>query len=194
MPKQNVIQKTETLTDVVTTDTSLEYDLKDVDILSIQAVLDVNTPAAATFTAAASDICTAAANGFTTGLKGQASTTTTLPAGLSAATDYFVIVLTANTFKLATSLANALAGTAIDITDAGTGTHTFTPTSVAGGAIKLQKSNDRTNWSDEGSATNVTADATVWLEKDRPGFRYARVHLTLTAGRISGSFNVLAKS
>ena len=194
MPKQNVIQKTETLTDVVTTDTSLEYDLKDVDILSIQAVLDVNTPAAKVFTAAASDVCTASAHGFTTGLKGQASTTTTLPAGLSAATDYFVIVLTANTFKLATSLANALAGTAIDITDAGTGDHTFTPTSIAGGSIKLQKSNDRTNWSDEGSATNVTADSSVWLEKDRPGFRYARVYLTLTAGRMSASVNVLAKS
>src|SRR5262245_47554038 len=34
-----------------------------------------------------------------------------LPAGLTAATDYWVIRTGANTFKLATSLANALAGT-----------------------------------------------------------------------------------
>lgn len=55
----------------------------------------------------------------------QVSTTTTLPAGLSAATDYYVIWVSDLTCKLATSYANAVAGTAIDITDAGTGTHTI---------------------------------------------------------------------
>lgn len=55
----------------------------------------------------------------------QVSTTTTLPAGLSAATNYFVIKVTDTTCKLATSYANAVAGTAINITDAGTGTHTI---------------------------------------------------------------------
>jgi len=55
----------------------------------------------------------------------QVSTTTTLPAGLSAATNYFVIRLTDTTCKLATSYANAVAGTAIDITTTGTGTHTI---------------------------------------------------------------------
>jgi hypothetical protein len=55
----------------------------------------------------------------------QVSSTTTLPAGLSAATNYFVIKVTDLTCKLATSYANAVAGTAIDITDAGTGTHTI---------------------------------------------------------------------
>lgn len=55
----------------------------------------------------------------------QVSTTTTLPGGLSAATDYYVIKLTDTTCKLATSYANAVAGTAIDITTTGTGTHTI---------------------------------------------------------------------
>jgi hypothetical protein len=54
----------------------------------------------------------------------QVSTTTTLPTGLSAATDYFVIRLTDTTCKLATSYANAVAGTAITISSTGTGTHT----------------------------------------------------------------------
>jgi len=54
----------------------------------------------------------------------QVSTTTTLPAGLSAATDYYVIWVSDLTCKLATSYANAVSGTAINITDAGTGTHT----------------------------------------------------------------------
>ena len=55
----------------------------------------------------------------------QVSTTTTLPGGLAAATDYYVIKVTDTTCKLATSYANAVAGTAINITSVGTGTHTI---------------------------------------------------------------------
>ena len=54
------------------------------------------------------------------------TTTTTLPAGLATATDYYYIRVSDSTGKLATSYANAIAGTAINITDAGTGTHTST--------------------------------------------------------------------
>lgn len=60
-----------------------------------------------------------------TGTRVRLTTTTTLPAGLALATDYYVIKLTDSTCKLATSYANAIAGTAINITDAGTGTHTM---------------------------------------------------------------------
>lgn len=63
--------------------------------------------------------------GLLTGTRIQLTTTTTLPAGLSLATDYFVIKVTDTTCRLATSYANAVAGTAIDITTAGTGTHTI---------------------------------------------------------------------
>jgi len=55
----------------------------------------------------------------------QVSSTTTLPAGLSAATNYFTVKVSDTTCKLATSYANAVAGTTIDITSAGTGTHTI---------------------------------------------------------------------
>lgn len=84
-----------------------------------------------TFTAdAGTDICTytSTANfpsNILTGTRVRLTTTTTLPAGLSLATDYYVIKVTDSTFKLATSYANAVAGTAINITDAGTGTHTI---------------------------------------------------------------------
>ena len=47
----------------------------------------------------------------------------TLPAPLVANTTYFAIVVDANTIKLATSEANALANTPVDITSQGTGTH-----------------------------------------------------------------------
>jgi len=60
-----------------------------------------------------------------TGTRVQLTTTTTLPAGLALATNYYVIRVTDSTFKLATTYANAVAGTAINITDAGTGTHTM---------------------------------------------------------------------
>jgi hypothetical protein len=60
-----------------------------------------------------------------TGTRVQLTTTTTLPAGLALATNYYVIKLTDSTCKLATSYANAIAGTAINITSTGTGTHTM---------------------------------------------------------------------
>lgn len=66
-------------------------------------------------------------HGYYTGLKVQVSSSNTLPTGLSASTDYWVINIDSDSFRLATSLANALAGTDIDITGAGTGTMTVTP-------------------------------------------------------------------
>lgn len=79
-----------------------------------------------TFTAdAGSDVCTHSNINLMPYTRVQLTTTTTLPAGLSLATDYYVIKVTDLTCKFATSYANAVAGTAINITDAGTGTHTI---------------------------------------------------------------------
>ena len=85
-----------------------------------------------TFTAdAGTDVCTWTSttnipSNILTGTRVRLTTTTTLPGGLATATDYYVIASSTTTFKLATSYANAVAGTAINITDAGTGTHTVT--------------------------------------------------------------------
>lgn len=49
-----------------------------------------------------------------------------LPTGLSINTDYWLIRVSATTARVATTYANAIAGTAIAFTDAGTGTHTVT--------------------------------------------------------------------
>jgi hypothetical protein len=80
-----------------------------------------------TFTAvAATDVITyASAIAQTVYVAVTFTTTGTLPAGLSLATTYFLITTGATTAKVATTLANAIAGTAIDITDAGTGVHTI---------------------------------------------------------------------
>lgn len=56
------------------------------------------------------------------------SSTTTLPGGLATATDYWWIRTGEKTGKFAASLADALTGTEVDITDAGSGTHTLADT------------------------------------------------------------------
>lgn len=81
------------------------------------------------FTAATTDICTAVAHGLNTGDGPfQLTTSGVLPTGLSLATDYWVIKLTADTFKFATNLANAMAGIAVDISGVGSGLHNITDT------------------------------------------------------------------
>lgn len=71
-------------------------------------------------------LLTAATNDFNTYSKVRFTTTTTLPTGLALATDYWTVRVSATTCRVATSLANAIAGTVIAFTDAGTGTHTMT--------------------------------------------------------------------
>jgi hypothetical protein len=63
---------------------------------------------------------------FTTYTQVRFTTTGTLPANLSTSTDYWLIRQSSTTAKVATSLANAVAGTYIAWGDAGSGTHTMT--------------------------------------------------------------------
>ena len=66
-------------------------------------------------------------HGFYLGQLIQMITSGTLPAGLAITTDFFVIVVDKDNFQVATSLANALAGTQVDITAAaGGGNHDTT--------------------------------------------------------------------
>lgn len=83
------------------------------------------------FTAAnATEIFTAVAHGLLTG-DGPLQVSNSgggLPTGLTAATNYWVIKIDADTFYLATSLALAMAGTNLAITGDGTGTQTISDT------------------------------------------------------------------
>ncbi len=161
-----------------------------VDVVGFYRVTSVTTTTAQsttntlgqtdTFTAdAGTDVCTwtSTANipsNVLTGTRVRLTTTTTLPAGLALATDYYVIRVSDTTFKLATSYANAVAATAINITDAGTGTHTvnwllprytngaglnaifFNPASTAMGAATPSLSLVYTNSSQTGSKSTPT--------------------------------------
>jgi len=54
------------------------------------------------------------------------TTTGTLPTGLALNTDYWLVRVSATTARVATTFANAIAGTVVAYTDAGSGTHTLT--------------------------------------------------------------------
>lgn len=99
----------------------------------------------------ATDIITLASSNdtliFQTGDRVQLTTSGSLPTGLSLATNYFVIPYQrkgTKRIKLATSLANALAGTAINFTTTGSGTMTITknaePRYYGGGVIESDQS------------------------------------------------------
>lgn len=107
------------------------YRVTAVTTTTAQATTNTITTRQATFTADAStDTCTYTSvtsipSNLVTGTRVRLTTTTTLPAPLATATDYYLIKVSDTSYKLATTNANALAGTAIDITNAGTGTHTL---------------------------------------------------------------------
>lgn len=67
---------------------------------------------------------TSSSHGWSTG-QPVILTGSDVPAGLTSGTTYYLIRVDANTLELATSLANALAGTEVDITDYGSGTCTL---------------------------------------------------------------------
>lgn len=78
------------------------------------STISISTPGLVTFTA----------HGLVTGDSVYFTTTGALPTGLSANTVYYAIRMDANTFRLATSYANAAAGTAINTTGSQSGVHT----------------------------------------------------------------------
>lgn len=81
---------------------------------------------AVTITSANPGVVTLTGHGFSTGACIELTTTGTLPTNLSVNTNYYVIYVGVDTFRLATSVANAIAGTAIDTSGGSpSGTHTL---------------------------------------------------------------------
>lgn len=97
-----------------------------------------------TFTAGASNVLTTgSAHGWSTGQLVSGITTGALPTGLAVLTNYYVIVITTTTIKLATSYTNAQAGTAVSVTNAtGSGTNTLIAWQIG---VEAQNLDDITN-------------------------------------------------
>jgi len=79
-----------------------------------------------TITSANPGVVSLSAHGLSTGSCVELTTTGTLPTNLAVNTNYYVIYVGADSFRLATSAANAIAGTAIDTSGGSpSGTHTL---------------------------------------------------------------------
>ena len=171
---------------------------------SVQAQWVVTTATAAALASATdinstTDVFTKTAHGFYTGLKVALTTGTTLPAGLSA-TNYYVIRLTSSTFQIASSQANALAGTPVLFTNNGTGTQTFTPAALGTCTVKLQATNDDASdsrvtavWTDLASPQTVTATGNYLWNVSDSYYAYVRITGTTDAGQVVMSAKLNAK-
>jgi hypothetical protein len=114
--------------------TSIKFKLKDspdgvlwsdVGDQSEVSVAAAKTAASASDVNATTNVLTSNTHGFATGEPLIYKAGTAAIGGLTDGATYFCIVASANTFKLATSQENALAGTAVDLTSTGTGTQSF---------------------------------------------------------------------
>jgi hypothetical protein len=117
-------------------------DMRNVDIYSQVGSLKVNPKTQLSSSASpvstlslsvdpSTDIWTSSvAHNMRTGTTVVISSTGALPSPLSSSERSYVIYVSATTFKIANSLANALSGTALDITTAGTGTITGAVTTI----------------------------------------------------------------
>lgn len=188
-------ESTRAAADIATT-TGMTVDLQKASSASVQVIYSDSAPAAKLYNGASAavvdvdeDTIVLTAHGYITGTRVAATTAGTLPTGLSA-TNYFIIKVDANTVQLATSLANAVAGTAVDITALGVGNSTLTPSTSAGNVCKLQEGNDSSNWTDVSGATVTIATTTglaLWAYTGSS--RYIRVLYTPATGQVNLAVN-----
>ena len=151
--------------------------------------ITVSTPAAKTFedtdVNTTFEQITASAHGYKTGLKVRLSTTGVLPGGLAAATDYYVIYNDGNVIQLATSAANAAAGTAIDITSAaGGGTHTITPQALSANLV-LQASVDKGENYFDLTTTAISASGVVHAAYANCPYDTVRARVVVSGGQLT---------
>jgi microcystin-dependent protein len=134
-----------------------------------------------TVTIASPGVVTEVAHDFQTGESVYLTTTGALPTGLTANTLYFVIMVTADTFRLATTYANAIAGTAINTTGTQSGTHAIfaCPYGLGDGSTTfnipdLRGAVPRGSGTSSGYTQNVTS---ILGTKQDDAFQSFRVHL-----------------
>jgi len=143
----------------------------------------------------AEDTITITAHALATSQAFTLTTTGVLPGGLALATTYYAIIVDANTIKVASSVANAVAGTAVGITSAaGGGTHTVNKTALTGASLKVQFSLDYDpdespnagTWYDvTSSSTNITATGSHYQNVPDVYYPWIRFALTLPSGLLT---------
>lgn len=140
---------------------------------------------AVTFTAnAGTDVITANTHGLSDGNILLMTSTGTLPAGLSANTIYYVRDATTNTFKVSTSVG----GSAVDITDTGSGTHSFYNSFKvpnAQGSVRIGKGQLTRTFTFLDAAVNTGTDE-ITVESNDTLYTGQKVALTNSGGTLPG--------
>ncbi len=182
------------VTNITSTATSDVLGSDSIGSLVLAGTVDVNTPSAGV-SASGSQVTnsgglkftTTTAHGFAFGLVVQYTTSTTLPTGISALTNYYVVPASATTYHVATSLANAEAGTFVAYTDTGTGNQTATPVAVSGASAILQGTLDgQATWNTVPNSTwTITADGSFLFELDYIRYGAYRVYISMTTGMMA---------
>lgn len=174
--------------DVVSSKTSSIVALDHVEMGSIQLAYTVLAVSGEAFTSASivasADTITISGHLLVQNLRGNFTITAAdaFPTGLNSADNFYIIVVDANTIQIA----SALDGSAVDITKV-SGNFVFVPDTFSG-SIQLQVTNDNdgnSTWSDEGSASVITATGSTLIKLDRPGYNACKVVLTQNGGLMS---------
>lgn len=190
---------------IATTVETDPIDVTHMGMADVMATFVSANPANKTFTDTdvdiADDTITIPAHGFSTGMLFTLTSDGTLPDGLATSTNYYAIIVDANTIKVAASAADALAGTAIDIIDAGTvaAENTVVVTTALTGTIKLQKSDEPGTdaephvWFDiTSSSQNVSATTLNWGLSDI-GYKAIRAVVAMSSGTVRSRVRINAK-
>src|SRR3990167_4877651 len=199
--KVNAQQEVAT-TKMVSPITSDPFDIRHMDGFGLQAKWTDDTPiavvcASATDVHNATEIFDGVDHGFTTGLKAQLTTSNTRPTGLELVTDYFMIRVDDDHFKVATTYANAIAGTVKTFSDDGVGNQTWTPVALAGDlALETSFVDDpgSGDWNTIPSSSQATSvsNPLYWHTAPYMGAWVGAVY-TQTAGTGTMTFNWRAK-
>ncbi len=120
-----------------------------------------------TVTIASPGVFTLNAHGLATGDCVSLSTTGALPTGLAVATNYYVVYVSANTFNLATTYANAIATSPTRINTSGSqsGTHSllYTQYGISGASDFLLPDSKAAFLRGAGTSTKFTQNETIGL-------------------------------
>lgn len=153
-----------------------------------------------TITIASPGVVTLNSHGLATGDSIYLTTTGALPTGLSANTRYWVIKNDANTFWLATSLANALAGTKINTSGSQSGVHTLRLTHGVGdgsttfnlpdlkGKVAVGKNQSETEFAGLGQTGGAKTHTLVVGEI--PGHTHGIRGVTTSTGSETGAYRL----
>lgn len=133
-------------------------------------------------------------HGLSEGLKVTLTTTGTLPAGLATATPYYLIIVDDDNVKFASSLANALAGTAVDITTEGSsaGVNTVVVAALAGSFV-MRGSLDGDVWFDISASQTISSETEYLFSLTSPTVRYLALGVDIDSGQLTVDQTYLGK-